>query len=336
MTAIAVDETFIGAADLYIDDVLAGPTRDDAVFRVIEEMGTPQYNGVRGPLARTDYKLRELAEMEFTLADLSAAKMPIAIPAALVTAQNADGRILGGGFSSTLAASSAVGATNIKLTALTNLAVGDVIQIGPSGPTREFRKVLTIGTVGSGGTGFDLDAPLVNAHANAETADEVESTILAADSAPGANNIKVAAVSTYAVGDFIRIGYPAEAEVRKILIVGTLGAGGTGLTLEVPLAKSHRSGDNVVEITTEGGSLIEQSTSRRLIDADYHKFELRKAGVSGRERRWTILKGVNVTNAEYTAQDTEDPISPRIQIQSRINPDVVETSPWSIRVIPAA
>ena len=70
----------------------------------------------------------------------------------------------------TMSAASVVGATNIKVAAVTgtnvNFAVGGKINIG-TGATLETATVAAIGTAGAGGTGIDLTAPLTIAHASA-------------------------------------------------------------------------------------------------------------------------------------------------------------------------
>jgi hypothetical protein len=67
----------------------------------------------------------------------------------------------------TLSAASAVGATNIKVAAVTgtnvNFAVGGQINIG-TGATLETATVAAVGTAGAAGTGIDLTAPLTIAH----------------------------------------------------------------------------------------------------------------------------------------------------------------------------
>lgn len=73
--------------------------------------------------------------------------------------------------STTLAAGPSAGATNIKLTSVTGLTVGDALIIGPTGSSdyeAEVRGITNVGTAGSGGTGVDLDDGLAYAHANAE------------------------------------------------------------------------------------------------------------------------------------------------------------------------
>jgi hypothetical protein len=63
-----------------------------------------------------------------------------------------------------LAAAASATDTNIKVDSVTDIAVGDVIEIGGVGIAYEVRTVETVGTAGAGGTGLDLDDPLESAH----------------------------------------------------------------------------------------------------------------------------------------------------------------------------
>jgi len=87
--------------------------------------------------------------------------------------------------STDLAAASVIGATNIKVTAITNIAIGDTLRIG-TGVTAENRDVLTVGTAGAAGTGITLTTALASAHSLAETVVEAEvtHTITPANSLP--------------------------------------------------------------------------------------------------------------------------------------------------------
>lgn len=75
-----------------------------------------------------------------------------------------DNPVAGGG-NTTLAADPALGATNFKVTAVTNFAVGDWVRID-TGANREYRRITAVGTSGSGGTGIDVDGATTIDHAN--------------------------------------------------------------------------------------------------------------------------------------------------------------------------
>jgi hypothetical protein len=88
-------------------------------------------------------------------------------------------------------------------------------------------------------------------------------TTLAADPALAATNIKVASVTTVAVGAFVRIGAAgvaateANSEVVRVLTVGTTGSGGSGLDVENSagggLLIDHA---NAEEVKTVTGTLL--------------------------------------------------------------------------------
>lgn len=76
-----------------------------------------------------------------------------------------DDNAVSGGGNTTLAADPALGATNFKVTAITNFAVGDWVRID-TGANREYRRITAVGTAGSGGTGIDIDGATTIDHAN--------------------------------------------------------------------------------------------------------------------------------------------------------------------------
>jgi hypothetical protein len=173
-TSVDVTKYAIGSAEIYYraPGVLTawtsvGLTMDDAIARIgfANSNASEALNGIDGSIRGLDFMRVESAEIEFTLPELSATKLALAIPGAVSTAGVVTET--GAGFSTTLAAATVVGATNIKLTAVAGLTVGDYIGIDVvAGSLREYRQVTTIGTLGAGGTGVDFRDPLLKAHAN--------------------------------------------------------------------------------------------------------------------------------------------------------------------------
>lgn len=89
-------------------------------------------------------------------------------------------------------------------------------------------------------------------------------TTLAAAAAIGDTTVKVAAITNFSAGDFMRINVAgALAEYRVIDVVGTVGAGGTGLQFRDPLKKAHLSGVAVVESVGDGKTEIIPPLIRR-------------------------------------------------------------------------
>lgn len=68
-------------------------------------------------------------------------------------------RDVSGGASTTLAAAAIKGATNLKLVAMTGLAIGDQVRVG-SGTAMEVVRVTSVGTAGAGGTGAGIEPAL--------------------------------------------------------------------------------------------------------------------------------------------------------------------------------
>ncbi len=72
---------------------------------------------------------------------------------------------LTGGMTTSSAAASAVGDTNVKVAAVTNLVAGQPIMVD-TGQNLEVGQIKTVGTAGATGTGVTLNAPLQYAHAS--------------------------------------------------------------------------------------------------------------------------------------------------------------------------
>lgn len=101
------------------------------------------------------------------------------------------------------------------------------------------------------------------------------STTLAAAAAIGDSVVKVAAVTNFSAGDWMRISATGVlAEYRQIDVVGTAGSGGTGLQFRNPLRLAHASGDVVVETIGDGKTELTPGTTRRMPLTAYNDFAL--------------------------------------------------------------
>ena len=115
------------------------------------------------------------------------------------------------------------GATNIKVTSVANISVGDKIR-------------LDIDTVGHG-----IETVTVT-----RVGTQSSRTALAADASAGATNIKVRSVNGFVVGDKMTIGTPANRETVTITAVGDAGPTGAGVDFTPALAKAHLNREDVV------------------------------------------------------------------------------------------
>jgi hypothetical protein len=171
----------IGAAEVYyraIGSTAAwtsiGSTVDDIVFRVNQSTFNPSdtINGLDDLIYLMDYKNGSGAEAEFTMPEIAGPKLALAIPGAVSTTL-ATTDAGGTPFTSTLAAASLAGATNIKVVAVTNLTPGDYVRFDvTAGGLAEYRVIDIVGTAGAGGTGITFRDPLVRDHANGVAAVE--------------------------------------------------------------------------------------------------------------------------------------------------------------------
>ncbi len=135
----------------------------------------------------------------------------------------------------------APGVTNIKVVDVTGFVAGQEISID-TGANFEIATIATVGTPGFTGTGLDLAAGLLYAHAGAVPVVQTDPVVF-----PGATNIKVDSVMGYYPGDLITIDSGAEEETHTIVTVGTAGLYGTGIDLAGPLAYSHQAGASVTD-----------------------------------------------------------------------------------------
>ena len=122
-----------------------------------------------------------------------------------------------------LGADAAAGATNIKVTSVADISVGDKIR-------------LDIDCVGHG-----IETVTVT-----RVGTQASRTNLSADATAGATNIKVRSVNGFAVGDKLTVGTPANRETVTIAAVGAAGANGTGMNFTPALAQAHGNAEGVV------------------------------------------------------------------------------------------
>jgi len=122
-----------------------------------------------------------------------------------------------------LAEDAAAGATNIQVTSVDNISVGDKIR-------------LDVETVGHG----------VETVTVTHVGTQANRTNLTADASAGATNIKVRSVNGFAVGGKIIIGTPASHQTVTITRVGTAGPSGIGMDFTPGLEKAHINTEMVV------------------------------------------------------------------------------------------
>jgi len=192
---------------------------------------------------------------------------------------NEEGGLVGSSFYSSagtaaaiIAAPTAVGDTNIKVTSTANLGAGSTIAL--DAVNTENPTVASVGTAANNTTlsapaaagdtkiyvasvtgiavGNNLKVDLSNIDSTTVSAvgtGQRTATTLAAAVAAGDTNIKVASVTNMVAGEKVAVDAGFDnAEFRLITAVGTAGAAGTGVTLNSPLSGAHASGNPVQDV----------------------------------------------------------------------------------------
>jgi hypothetical protein len=122
-----------------------------------------------------------------------------------------------------LEADAPAGSTNIKVTSVDSISVGDKIR-------------LDIDSVGHG-----IETVTVT-----RVGTQATRTNLSADASAGATNIKVRSANGFAVGDKINIGTPANTQTVTISTIGAASPTGTSIDFTPALAQAHISDETVV------------------------------------------------------------------------------------------
>jgi len=152
-----------------------------------------------------------------------------------------------------LGADAPAGSTNIQVTSVANISVGDQIR-------------LDIDSVGHG-----IETMTVK-----HVGTQASRTNLTANAAVGATNIKVRGVNGFAVGDKLTIGTPANHEQATITAVGTGGPMGTGLDFTPALEQAHIS----TELVVAPGSGLDLAAPLKFSHAANLPFADRGTGIS--------------------------------------------------------
>ena len=145
------------------------------------------------------------------------------------------------------------GATNIKVTSVTNISVGDKIR-------------LDIDSVGHG-----IETVTVT-----KVGTQSSRTALSADASVGATNIKVRNVNGFVVGDKLTVGTPANHETVTITAVGAASPAGASVDFTPALAKAHLNREFVVA----QGTGLDLAAPLKFNHAANLPFSVRGTGIS--------------------------------------------------------
>ncbi|MFZ0661910.1 MAG: arabinofuranosidase catalytic domain-containing protein [Acidobacteriaceae bacterium] len=152
-----------------------------------------------------------------------------------------------------LGAEAPAGATNIKVTSVKDISVGDKIR-------------LDIDSVGHG-----IETVTVT-----KIGTRASRTRLAADASAGATNVKVGDVSGFTVGEKMTVGSPANWTTVTITAVGAAGPTGTGVDFAPALTRAYPRDTEAVD----QGTGLDLAAPLRFNHADNLPFSNRGTGIS--------------------------------------------------------
>ncbi len=145
------------------------------------------------------------------------------------------------------------GSTNIKVTSVANISVGDKIRLDIESVGHGIETV-TVTRVGT---------PAIR-------------TNLTADARAGSTNIKVRSVTGFAVGDKLTIGTPANRETVTLTAIGASGSTGAALEFTPALARTHISR----ELAVTPGTGLDLAAPLQFDHAANLPFSARGTGIS--------------------------------------------------------
>ena len=335
--AIQPDRMFFGApASLTVDGEEQGTSFDAPKVTIEYETNADKTRpqGSRSKIKGLLFVKAAVCKVAFRVNEWTALKLGWILPGSTATSAASVGQVRAG-LATTLAADPALGATIVSLTSVTTVNVGDFVRIAPASPTEansEVVKVTTVGTAGGGDTVVENDAGggLLIDHANAEQVKTVTGTILAAPAIAGALNVKVDSVEDWVAGDIVRIGYFGHYEARTLTVVGTAGAGGTGLTFGIPLTRDHALDEWVIEVTALGTTTI-QPVAGRAPSSAYHTVVLTGVGLDGLPLIVELDNALSIVNQDIAFSD-DDWSGFAVELEAYGDPATPTLLPWRIKI----
>ena len=138
-----------------------------------------------------------------------------------------------------------------------------------------------------------------------------------------------------AAGEWIRINVAGVlAEYRRIDVVGTAGAGGTGLQFRDPLLKAHANGVAVVETVGDGKTEITPGIVRRQPLSAYNDFVLVAQSPSDYYELY-LYNSISKTDAAEVTFGNESMAAIKVSLGTRRDGANLALPSWRLR-IPAA
>ena len=197
-----------------------------------------------------------------------------------------------------LGADAPVGATNIKVTSVSEISVGDKIRLDIDS-TGHGIETVTVTHVGTQATHTNLSA-------NADS---------------GATSIKVRSANGFAVGDKVAVGTPANLETVAITAVGKPDLNGASLDFTPALSKAHIRDEGVVD----PGTGLDLAAPLKFMHAANLPFSARGTGISFQPATAFVHSSNEPVQALGTGITLDSPLANSHPIESAVR-DAAVTS----------
>jgi len=191
------------------------------------------------------------------------------------------------------------GSTNIQVTSVSNISVGDKIRLDIDS-TGHGIETVTVAKVGT----------------------QANRTTLSVNATAGATNIKVRTVNGFAVGDRVIIGTPANQKTYTITAVGKQGQNGTGIDIMPAFAEAHSSGEDVVK----PGTGLDLAAPLRFNHAANLPFDNRGTGISFEQATAYDHSSNEPVQALGTGITLDSPLTQNHAIDAVVRDDKVTTA----------
>ena len=164
------------------------------------------------------------------------------------------------------------------------------------------------------------------------------STLAAAAVAYQQYGIKLTSVTGLVVGAILAFTGPGTPTlmIRTVTRVGTLGAGGSGIDINLPLSAAAASGSAVTQYTGDGSTQFGSGAllNRRIPTTAYHEFKIAVPGLNGTAMMFGVRNAISTGSIVVTLSDAAY-AAPKLTVDGRIDPANPTLSAWFQYLLPA-
>lgn len=150
------------------------------------------------------------------------------------------------------------------------------------------------------------------------------SSTLSSATVVGALSVTVGSATSFAVGDYIKIGTGSTAEYRQVTAISS-----TTFSFRDPLLFAHAASEAVLEVTGDNKTLFEASITRRMPDSEYREWALVASNGSGYQEL-RIPRGISTTDSAEVTFGEQAVAGIRVTIGARYLGSDLTASPFKL------